>query len=461
MRLSFRGRLSAALLAAAILPLAGFGIFVLLTRPPEADDTIGRLLLFAMVATVLLAIVVAYLLAADLMQPLRTIATAVERAASGDPAPPSEVPGDDELARLADSHNQIATDLARRNREIERMLAILQGLSPALGTERLVELAATGVRDAFDLIDAAVLLGDLARVPLEEVVPGEARPLRAELRVGDEPLGAIVGRLPATRRWDRVDQDLFELFGSEVASAMRNAQLFTRVESQNARLRSLDEAKDDFLRGVGHNLQTPLTRIRANAAQLAEEQPDRRLDIVVEQTDRLSRMVRQLLMVSRLESGVLRPRQEVLALGPRVRRAWEALGTPAVQLRLDDRSAGWLAIADSDQLDQVIWALLDNAVKYGRGTPVDVVVATEPEEGQLRLTVTDHGPGVPAEDRELLFERFERGSRGNSEDGSGLGLYVSRELCRAMGGDLILEPIRPGLGARFSIVLAGEPGEES
>jgi signal transduction histidine kinase len=461
MRLSFRGRLTAALLAAAILPLALFGILVVLTRPADADETIGRFLLFGIVATALLAVVLSYLLAADVTRPLRAVASAVDRLASGDASETIEVTGDDELARLAESHNQIAADMTRRNREIGRMLEVLQGLSPALGVERLADRASTGARESFDLIAAAALLGSPAIVPQAEVVPGETRPLRAVLRVGDETLGVLVGRLPATRRWDGVDDDLFELFASEVAAAMHNAQLFAQVETQNARLRSLDEAKDDFLRGVSHNLQTPLARIRANAAQLAEEQPDRRLDIVVEQTDRLSRMVRQLLMVSRLQSGVLRPRQEVLALGPRVRRAWEALGTQGSTLRLDDRSAGWLAIADGDQLDQVIWALLDNAAKYGRGTPVEVAIEAEPAEGQLRLTVTDRGPGIPDGDRELLFTRFERGSRGSSEEGTGLGLYVSRELCRAMGGDLILEPTLPSAGARFSVVLAAEPGEES
>ena len=98
--------------------------------------------------------------------------------------------------------------------------------------------------------------------------------------------------------------------------------------------------------------------------------PDRRLGIIAEQSERLSRMVRQLLTVTRLESGALRPRSEVVSLATRVRRAWEALGADGVDFELDDDAAGWLAIADPDQLDQVLWALLDNAVKYGAGSPV-------------------------------------------------------------------------------------------
>jgi signal transduction histidine kinase len=463
-RLSFRGRLTAALVGAAVLPLAGFGLLVIATQPGgAADQTVVRVLLFAIAVTVILAVILAYLLAADLTAPLRAIASSVDRASAGDLSTPIVVPGEDELARLAESHNRLAADLMRRNRELGRMLAVLQELSPDDSADDLADRAGAGARDAFDLIDAAIILGDPSQWPEEEVVPGESRPLRAELRVGEEPLGLLIGRLPATRTWERADQDLYDLYASEVAVAIRNSQLFGRVEAQNARLVSLDEAKDDFLRGVSHNLQTPLARIRAYAAQLEMERHDRRLGIIEEQTDRLSRMVRQLLIVSRLESGVLRPRQEVLALGPRVRRTWEALGagSGSSDMVLDDRSEGWLAIADGDQLDQVLWALLDNAVKYGGGGDVAVTIVAEPAEGQLRLTVKDRGPGVPEADRDRLFTRFERGSRGSGEDGSGLGLYVSRELCRAMGGDLVLEPEWPGMGARLSVILAGEPGEES
>ncbi len=81
--------------------------------------------------------------------------------------------------------------------------------------------------------------------------------------------------------------------------------------------------------------------------------------------------------------------------------------------------------------------------------------------GQVRLTIADGGPGVAEDDRDRLFARFARGGEAAPDGGSGLGLYVSRELCRAMDGDLVLEPRRSrAAGAAFTVVLPGEAGEE-
>ena len=462
--LGFRSRLTLALILSAVVPMTAFGLLVLAIGATLGGITIdsnqGRVLLFGLAIAVLLAIFISYLLAADMTRPLRAIAAAVDRVSAGDLSTPIRVAGDDELARLADSHNRLAADLERRNRELGRILAAIEGASPRDGVEFLVGKAVIDAQLAFGMLDAAIVLEDPDTVPQNEIVPGEARPLRAALRVGDDSLGVLVGRLPATRRWERADQDLLELFASEIAVAIRNAQLFGQVEAQNAQLLDLDAAKDDFLRGVSHNLQTPLTSIRAYAEQLALDYPDQRLGIISEQSERLSRMVRQLLTVTRLESGALHPRSEVVALATRVRKAWEALGASDVPFRLDDRAAGWLAVADADQLDQVLWALLDNAVKYGSRTPVAVEIAVDEAASRLRITITDGGAGVAEEDRRRLFERFVRGAERSPDEGSGLGLYVSRELCRAMGGDLHLEPQALGRGASLSVHLPAESAEE-
>jgi two-component system sensor histidine kinase VicK len=470
----FRIRITAALLIAALVPLAAFGALLVITGRADSDGSIFRILLTAFVIAALLGVGIAFVVAGSLTAPLRALATALDRIAAGDTSAPLPALADDELGRLAERQNQLATDLLRRNRQVARVVDAVGTYSPREGADRLVDLAIADAQAAFGLIDARIVLGDPSVIPAEERVPGDPLPVRADLRAGSEPLGALVGHASATARWDRADQDLLELFAAVVGVGLRNAELFARVADQNERLRELDAAKDDFLRGVSHNLQTPLARIRAYADQLAAEAPDRRLGIIAEQSDRLSRMVRQLLTVSRLDSGVLRPVAEVFALGPRVRRAWEALGASGVPFTLDDRAGGWLVLADPDQVDQVVWGLLDNAVKYGRGTPITVSVALISGEGgaagaraaaegrpagggTLRLRVVDAGPGIAGADRERLFERYARGTLPGA-DGTGLGLYVSRELARANGGDLVLDPAEPRPGDEPTGGAAGSGG---
>ena len=458
--MSFRARLTLGLVAGAVLPLAGFGLVLIGTeviRAGEASSTLISVVLFVLAAAIIVAVLFAFVLANNLTAPLRAVSKAVDRARAGDLSARVEVAGEDELARLVESHNRLASDLERRNHELGRILMAIGETSPRDGLERLVEQATRSARAAFGMIDARIVLGDPSMVPIEEDIPGEARPVRAVLALPDERVGVLVGHLPATRMWDAADQDLLELYASEVAVAIRNIELFDQVEHQRQRLVELDQAKDEFLRGISHNLQTPLTSIRAYAEQIGTERPDPRLGIIVEQSERLNRIVRQLVATSRLESGTLRPAKEVLALAPRVRRAWDALGAADVPFELNDEAAGWLAIADPDQLDQVLWALLDNSARYAGGAAIRATVAPRPHADQLTVTIADGGPGVRPEDRDRIFDRYERGAAGAGVEGTGLGLYVSRSLCQAMGGDLLLEPAAADTGAAFTVLLPGEP----
>jgi len=464
--LSFRVVLTVWLLVSAVLPVAILGAAIMAAGLYSDARVMITLVIVAIVAAAFLGLLAAALAVASLTAPLRRITAAVERVAAGESSPPIHLTGDDELVRLAESHNRIAAEAARRNRELGALLDAIAGYNPADGPATLAARAESDACAIYGLIDCHLRFVDPVAVPIEERIPGDPRPVRAEVRAGSETLGLLIGHLPATRAWERADQDLLDLFASEVGVALRNAELFGQIESQNAKLLELDAAKDEFLRGVSHNLQTPLTSIRAYVDQLRaasdEAAMDRRLGIVAEQADRLTRLVRQLLTVTRLEAGALRPEVEVIAVAPRVRRAWEALNAEGVGFELRDEGGGWLAVADPDQLDQVLWALLDNAVKYGgRDGRVEVTVVADDTIDRVHVTIADHGPGVSEVDRRRLFTRFTRGTGQASGDGTGLGLYVSRELLRTMGGMLWLEPARAGLGAAFTLSLPGEPpGDE-
>jgi len=463
-RLSFQTRLTLTLLAAAIVPLGVFG--VLLIASDAVDPAIGgRLLLFMFAVAVAMGVLGGAVVGLDLVAPLREISKAVSRVSAGDMSHPIPVVGTDVIAQLAESHNRLAGDADRRNRQLGLILAAVESAEPRDGVEAMAERAARDAQHAFGFIAAELRFVDPDTVELEERIPGVSVPIRAELRAGDERMGLILASLPATRTWERADQTLLDLYASEIGVAIRNAELFNQVQDQNHQLRRLGEVKDDFLRGVSHNLQTPLTSIRSNAEALAATatpgaEPDPRLTTIADQADRLSRMVQQLLLVGRLESKPPRPTADVLAIVPRIQRAWGALGVSDRPMALHDGAPDWLAVADGDQLDQVLWALLDNAVKYGEG-PVAVEVGANTGDRIVWTTISDSGRGLDDSDRAWLFGRFERGVAGRtSGNGSGLGLYVSRALMRGMGGDLVLDPPLVGRGATFRLTLPGESASE-
>jgi signal transduction histidine kinase/HAMP domain-containing protein len=459
--LPFRVVLTVAFIGSTALPVALFGLVIIAAGWERDESGMVGLLALAVAVSVVAGSLVAYVVGARLTAPLRHITAAVERVAAGDAGPPIHLTGDDELARLAESHNRIAADVRRRNAELAALLEAIAAYAPSQGVASLTAQAAGDARTIFELIEGRISLGPVPD-EIEEWVPGDPRPVRAVVRAGAEPLGVLTGHLPATRDWEPADQDLLELFASEVGVALRNAELFGQIEAQNAQLRELDAAKDEFLRGVSHNLQTPLTSIMAYVDQvragIPDPETDRRLAIVAEQSRRLTRLVRQLLTVTRIEAGALRSEPEVIALAPRIRRAWEALNATDVAFELRDGAAGWLAVADPDQLDQVLWALLDNAVKYGgRAGAVEATIRADAKTGRLEATIADHGPGIRGADRRRLFGRFVRGGSQPGAEGTGLGLYLSRQLLRAMDGDLRLEPAKKGLGAALTLTLPGEP----
>ncbi|MGC8634359.1 MAG: ATP-binding protein [Candidatus Limnocylindrales bacterium] len=493
----------------AVVPLVGASGqpigYLALTQPAGGTPDVGVVLAAALAMTVIWAVFLSFALAHGLIHPMRELTATLDRLQAGDLSARIVAPADDELGRLAESHNRLAAALAARNESLHQVLEALASLSPREGVGPLVAAAEQSATTAFGFRSVEILLaegehraaegehragdagrggapsatsdaagpggaGGVSATPrTEERIPGEAWTVVAPLRLGDDQVGWLRAVVPPMRDWGPADADLLALFGSQLAAAVRNAELYAEVSS-------LSELKSEFLRGVSHNLQTPLTSIRAFAERLAARDHDPALRIIVEQTDRLTRLVAQLLTVSRLEAGILHPREEVVALAPMVHRAWESLGHDEVPFSLHDESAGWLALADRDWVDQVIWALLDNAVKHGGGAPVEVAIRvdregpeasvpasaapasqTVPSTGGDRLVVTvrDHGPGIPEAVRQRMFDRF---STGAASGGTGLGLNVARGLLETMGGAIRVE--HPGEGAAFVFTLPAEPAGE-
>lgn len=171
-------------------------------------------------------------------------------------------------------------------------------------------------------------------------------------------------------------------------------------------------------------------------------------------------MVSQLLVASRLEAGVFVPQQEVFAVRPLIERTWAALRADR-PFELEEIGAPHLAVGDADRVEQVLWAVLDNAVKYSPdASPIDVRLHAN--DGTLDVTVRDHGAGMDAVSLGRAFEQFYRSDQARklAPDGSGVGLYAAHGLMTAMGGDIKIVSAL-GRGTSVTVTIPAEASSEA
>ena len=238
------------------------------------------------------------------------------------------------------------------------------------------------------------------------------------------------------------------------------ALLQLRREYELSRLRA------DFVSGVSHELRTPLAQIRMFSETLllgrvrTDEERERSLEIIDQEARRLTHLVENLLHFSRSERRLTRLSPAPAPLAPLLTEAAEGFaplaGARGVRLRTD-LTDGVVAPVDADALRQMLLNLLDNAVKYGPAGQT-VTLGLTVDEGRARICVDDQGPGIPAADRERIWDQFWRleRDRGSAVAGTGIGLSVVRELVALHGGRAWAEDA-PGSGGRFVIELPLEP----
>jgi signal transduction histidine kinase len=223
--------------------------------------------------------------------------------------------------------------------------------------------------------------------------------------------------------------------------------------------RRLEEAKSDFVATISHELRTPMTSVLGAAktllredVQLGEEQRRELLELIGAEGTRLSQITEDVLLASRLDRGGVSVERDEIDLGEVVHATVEAVRarrTDAVSIRIDAAFNGAAAVGDRDRVEQVLTNLLDNAIKYGRRDGI-VSVTTERTGDVVRVTVTDEGLGIQPSEHEAIFEKFYRADpeQRHAPSGTGLGLYISRELVQRMGGRIGVDS-QPGAGATF------------
>ena len=240
-------------------------------------------------------------------------------------------------------------------------------------------------------------------------------------------------------------------------------QATAELRAANERLQDLDRLKDDFMSSVTHELRTPLTSIRALAEmmlddpRMPEEQRQQFLGIVVAETGRLSRLVNQVLDMAKIESGHAEWHNTDIDLVALIRQAaatvGEVLRERGATLVLDLPDSAPRLRADADRLTQVLLNLLSNAAKFVPRDEGRITVRLRVEPTEAVVEVEDNGPGVPAAQRGLVFEKFRQGGDvANRPQGTGLGLPISRQIIEHFGGRMELRP-DTGQGACFAFTL--------
>lgn len=252
-------------------------------------------------------------------------------------------------------------------------------------------------------------------------------------------LAPLIRLRDAVRSPDRSDLDPVEVPGAQ--SEIR--PLIDALNAYMERVRAQMAAQRRFIANAAHQLRTPLALMSTQASYaLRETAADQRQEALVAlqaSSGRLARLAEQLLTLSRAEPGSRRPRADRIDLTEAARQVLESQAPKAVERNIDlglEETGPVAVIGDGTMLREMIVNLVDNALRYSKpGGSVTVKLAAS--NGAAELTVTDAGPGIPAEEREHVFERFYR-IAGASEEGSGLGLAIVREVVENAGGSVTL-----------------------
>ena len=409
----------------------------------EIDEAIARLRLALLVAGLLGLILAVFMTGAASQFATRALRGLVESAravARGESRARLPIASSDELGRLAGSFNRVVEELDARVTELGAERHHLETILESMGEGLVAVDAARRItrinRAALELLGiepvaSDQLLLETIRVPaLIELVSARPGPQAK----------SVAFQLPGDRT---IEAEAAPLHGGGCVIVLREV----------TRTRRLEQVRRDFVANVSHELRTPVSVSRANAETLVdgalEDLPRARrfVEAIHRNGDRLSRIIADLLDLSRIEAGEYAFDPGTIALAPALQEIVDALGAAAAEKQLTvtlEVPAELQAEADSFALEQVVSNLLDNAIKYS--PPGSAIVLRGARHGGLvRIELEDRGPGFAEPDRVRIFERFYRVDRGRSREvgGTGLGLSIVRHLVQAMGGEVGVSPARP------------------
>jgi two-component system sensor histidine kinase KdpD len=339
-----------------------------------------------------------------------------------------------------------ATEAERRSEEADLAADMARTLLGGTSLEEALPVTSERVARALDIPGARVVIGrhhDAADAHVLPLEVGAGRQAALVVPAGLDP--ATVTRLS-----DRIAPALEAV----LSAALDRERLQSEVVETRA-LREADVVKTALLRTVSHDLRTPLTSIIAAADAVRSPRMDARdLDdlgaLIGEEARRLSRLVENLLDLSRIQAGAAKPHLDWVAIEDVVQTAVEHLHDrePAVPINVSLDADLPLIQADAAQLERVFVNLLENARRFSGGHPVKV--RSRVVGGRLKVRVIDGGPGIPAREVRRVFEAFHQGKDSGEHAGAGLGLAIVKGFAEANGGTVEVQSL-PGQGTVFAL----------
>jgi signal transduction histidine kinase len=283
------------------------------------------------------------------------------------------------------------------------------------------------------------------------------------LSTGPRPIGILKAVNAKRGHFDQQDLRFMSILGTRVASVIEGSLARERERELMHQLREADRTKSEFVSMLAHELRGPMTTImgfgytlRDQADGLPEEKKKEIIGIVVRETERLSRMVTDLLDVARMDSGTLSYEVEPMELDELVNSVIEIHGSLRAShlVDLDIEDGLPKVLADRDRISQVLLNLMTNATRYSpEKTSIKVAVRRHDSDNEVLVTVADEGIGIPPRDKDRIFEKFSMLPKpGWVKKGTGLGLFITKGIIDAHGGRIWVES-ELGSGSQFHFTL--------
>jgi two-component system, OmpR family, phosphate regulon sensor histidine kinase PhoR len=453
-------------------------LFVLLLLPlfiiqGYLIDSLGEPFFLSSFLGLMIVIPLAYFFAAFFTRPVRRMTQMARRIAKGSLKGEGDFDPRDEYGELSKAIDEMGAELRNKietiSKEKDYLQTVLRGMKEGVlvvdGRGRILT-----VNDALrNLLSLSSTLTD--KTPLEVIRNSELEgTIRRVIETG-KSVTFELNLLSAGGKTFEVNVVAISPSPETADSHREGARGAITVFHDITRLKELEKVRQDFVANVSHELRTPLTTIKGYAETLLEgalheEVAPQFIEIINRHTDRLTKIVDDLLMLSKVESKELhlKPGRLPVAelIGDVVDFVKGAAEKKGISILQGDIAASLAVEADRGYLEQVLINLLDNAIKYTSGGGRVTVSAIEKDQKEIQFSIEDNGIGIPKEDIRRIFERFYRVDKGRSKElgGTGLGLSIVKHIIQAHGGNVWAES-QLGKGSIFYFTLPKYPVEKN